>query len=338
MKHYTQLLKNYAWTLVLVLPLLVFSSACSDDDDDPVTPAAANEAELLVQELEGANGDYLNNAPAIVSAVDVYADVTGAKKFYLIDVRGAADYALGHVDGAHNVPIADVLTHMNSVNAADYDKIVVICYSGQSAAWTTAVLRLSGYTNAFSMKYGMSSWHTDFDRISAKVKSDRIGDFITTASPAKPALGNLPTLNTGLTSGTEILSNRIAAIHAEGFGGSAIDAVTLFSTPDQYYIVNYWSEGDYLNLGHIPASYQYTPKADLKTSSFLKSLPTDKTIVVYCYTGQTSANVAFILRVMGYDAKTLSYGTSGMIWQRMKDNNKTAFDATIDCKDFPFVK
>ncbi|MFA6234040.1 MAG: rhodanese-like domain-containing protein, partial [Bacteroidota bacterium] len=225
MTHYKQLLKNYAWTLILVLPLLVFSSACSDDDD-PITPAV-NEAELLVQELEGSNGDYLNTAaPAIVTAVDVFADVTGAKKFYLIDVRTAVDFANGHVAGAHNVLIADVLTHMKSVNVANYDKIVVICYTGQSAAWTTAILRMSGYTTAFSMKYGMTSWHSDFDRLSSKVKSDRLGDFVTTASPAKPAAGVLPTLSTGKTTGAEILASRIATIHAEGYTPSSIDAAT----------------------------------------------------------------------------------------------------------------
>ncbi|MBE0645719.1 MAG: rhodanese-like domain-containing protein [Bacteroidetes bacterium] len=338
MKHYTQLLKNYAWTILLVLPLLVFTSACSDDDD-PVTPPAVNESQLLVQELEGTNGDYLNTAaPAIVSAVDVYADVTGAKKFYIVDIRGAADYALGHVAGAHNVPIADVLTHMKTVNVANYDKIVVICYTGQSAAWTTAILRMSGYTTAFSMKYGMTSWHPDFDRLSSKVKSDRLNDFVMTASPAKPAAGDLPTINTGKTTGAEILADRIAAVHAEGYSLSATDITSVLSTPDQYYVINYWPEADYLNLGHVPGSYQYTPKADLKLSTLLKTLPTNKTIAVYCYTGQTSANVAAILRVMGYDAKSISYGTNGMIWQRMKDNGKTAFDASADCKGFPYEK
>lgn len=338
MSHYAKFLKQYMWTLILVLPLLVFTSACSDDDNDPVTPPA-NEAELLVQELEGAMGDYMNTAcPAIVTADNVYQDVTGAKKMYLLDVRGATDYALGHVAGAHNVAIADVFTHMQGVNAADYDKIVVICYTGQSAAWTTAMLRMKGYNNAFSMKYGMSSWHSDFDRLSSKVKSDRLNDFVTTAAPAKPAMGSLPTLSTGKATGAEILAARLATIHGEGYSLSATDAATVFSTPDQFFVLNYWPMSDYTTLGHIPGSHQYTPKADLKLSTFLKTLPTDKTIAVYCYTGQTSANVAAILRVMGYDAKSLSFGTQGMIWQRMKDAGKTTFDATIDCKGFSYEK
>lgn len=338
MSHYAKLLKQYTWTLILVLPLLVFTSACSDDDDDPVTPPA-NEAELLVQELEGAMGDYLNTAcPAIVTADNVFQDVTGAKKMYLLDIRAAADYALGHVAGAHNVAIADVFTHMQGVNVANYDKIVVICYTGQSAAWTTAMLRMKGYNNAFSMKYGMSSWHPDFDRLSSRLKSDRLNDFVTTAAPAKPAMGSLPTIATGKTTGAEILADRLAAIHAEGYSLSATDAATVFSTPDQFFVLNYWPDGDYTGIGHIPGAYQYTPKADLKLATMLKTLPTNKTIAVYCYTGQTSANVAAILRVMGYDAKSLSFGTQGMIWQKMKDAGKTAFDASVDCKGFAYEK
>ncbi len=50
----------------------------------------------------------------------------------------------------------------------------------------------------------------------------------------------------------------------------------------------------------------------MKLAEDLKTLPTDKTIVVYCYTGQTSANMAAYLQVLGYDAKSLLFGASGM--------------------------
>lgn len=337
MSTFKQLLKNYLGTLLLVLPLLVFASACSEEDD-PVTPPV-NEAELLVQHLEGTMGDYLNTAcPAIVTADNVFQDVSGAKKMYLLDVRTAADFALGHVAGAHNVQIADVLTHMQGVNVANYDKIVVICYTGQSAAWTTAILRMAGYNTAYSMKYGMSSWHSDFDRITLKIRNDHINDFVTTAAPSKPAAGSLPSLSTGKTTGAEILAARLATIHAEGYTKSATDAASVYATPDQFFVLNYWPDADYTTIGHIPGAYQYTPKADLKLATMLKTLPKDKTIAVYCYTGQTSANVAAILRVMGYDAKSLSFGTQGMIWQKMKDMGKTAFDATVDCKGFAYEK
>ncbi len=336
MSHLALFLRRYAVTLLVALPLLVFTNACSDDDD-PVTPAI-DEAALLVAELEGANGDYMNTAaPALVSAQEVFEDINGAKKFYIVDIRAAADYAKGHVAGATNVLVADILTHMAGVTVANYDKIVVICYSGQSAAWTTAILRMSGYTKAFSMKFGMSSWHSDFDIITAKLNSDKVSQFVTTDAP-KAAAGTLPSVATGKTTGAEILKARVAAVHAEAYSKSSIDAATLFTNLSQYYIINYWTAADYTGIGHVPGAIQYTPKADLKLAASLKTLPTNKTIVVYCYTGQTSANVAAILRVMGYDAKSLSFGTQGMIADKMKTAGKTVYQNGVDCKNFDYVK
>jgi rhodanese-related sulfurtransferase len=54
----------------------------------------------------------------------------------------------------------------------------------------------------------------------------------------------------------------------------------------------------------------------------LKTLPTDKPVVVYCYTGQTSAFMAAYLRLLGYDAKSLKFGTNGMIYDKMIDHGE----------------
>ena len=42
-------------------------------------------------------------------------------------------------------------------------------------------------------------------------------------------------------------------------------------------------------------------------------------VVTYCYTGQTSAVITAWLRVLGYDAYSLSFGMNGMY------NNNTAW-------------
>jgi rhodanese-related sulfurtransferase len=42
--------------------------------------------------------------------------------------------------------------------------------------------------------------------------------------------------------------------------------------------------------------------------NFEAQLPTDKTIIVYCYTGQTASQTTAILRLLGYDAYNLSGG------------------------------
>jgi rhodanese-related sulfurtransferase len=59
---------------------------------------------------------------------------------------------------------------------------------------------------------------------------------------------------------------------------------------------------------------QYTPKERIKTTVVLNTLPTDKTIVVYFWTGQTSAFLTAYLWLLGYDVKSLLFGANGMIY------------------------
>ena len=96
---------------------------------------------------------------------------------------------------------------------------------------------------------------------------------------------------------------------------------------DSYYIVNYWPVAEY-DQGHVEGSIQYTPKNDLKLATFIKTLPTNKIIVVYCYTGQTSAQVATYLRLLGYDAKSLQFGANRLFYETVpasKWNEATEF-------------
>ena len=57
----------------------------------------------------------------------------------------------------------------------------------------------------------------------------------------------------------------------------------------------------------------------------LTTLPTDKSIAVYCYTGQTSAFLTAYLRLLGYDAKSVLYGTNAMIYDQMVAKNMTVW-------------
>ncbi len=104
---------------------------------------------------------------------------------------------------------------------------------------------------------------------------------------------------------------------AAGFGKTAIVSQTVLGNKEDYYIINYWPAAEYSDPGHISGAIQYTPRESIALNVDLKTLPTDKTIVVYCYSGQESAQLAPYLRLIGYDAKSLKYGTNGMIYDQM---------------------
>ena len=283
-----------------ILLAIVFIVSCSDDDNS--TPNnTIKEGELMVKYIE-ANGDYVNTyLPALITATDLHTlNQTG--KAYIIDLRADTDFATGHIKNAVNVKLADLLTHMKTVDMIKYDKVALVCYTGQTAGFATSLMRFMGYDKVFDLKFGMSSWHNDFAgkwKSVVAVGNEYASQFVNTPSTAKPAKGKLPVLNTGKKTGKEILEARVIALLNEGFGAAGITAQATFQDLSKYYIANYWTEAQYLDPGHIPGAIQYTPKQSLKYAEDLTTLPTNKPIIIYCHTGTQSSMLAAFLRLMG---------------------------------------
>ncbi|PKM55714.1 MAG: sulfurtransferase [Firmicutes bacterium HGW-Firmicutes-5] len=79
-----------------------------------------------------------------ISEADLAAMIENEEDFYLISNRSAEDFAKGHIQGAVNIPFNKEL--MSNISDVPKDKkIVVYCYSGQTAGQTTAAMRLMGY-------------------------------------------------------------------------------------------------------------------------------------------------------------------------------------------------
>lgn len=310
-------MKKTKLLLLSLLSVLVILSSCKKDDPKPEFDAA----EALVEAVEAVQTPA--TVKSYISAGDLYDLILSPSDDpYMIDIRSSADYTAHHIDGAVNVAFADLLTHVedNATTIGD-EQIVIICYSGQTAAYGNALLRLSGFDSK-SLLYGMSKWNSNMDDPWENNYGDAtwVGELLTSASPAKAEEGPLPTIVTSLDTGEEILAERVAAVFDEGFSASVkISAQSTYDNRnnDLYYIINYWPETDYL-VGHIPGAINYEPGATALTlADDLETLPKDKTIVVYCYSGQTSAHTVAYLRVLGYNAKTLVYGANSFFHSTM---------------------
>ncbi len=319
---------------MLIIPLLFFYTGCSDDDptDPPVT---VNEAEVLVNYLE-ANGNPVTGFAKMVKASDVDANINTGGTWAIIDIRDADTYAAGHITGAVNVSQKEVLDYYEANNLETKEKVVIVCFSGQSAAWVNGLLWTAGKANTYDMKWGMCSWNpaTSGSWTGDNVNNSRAAEFVTDAT-AKPEAGDLPTLETGKTEPTEILRAQVEKVFAEGFGAAATSSDAVYAGLSEYFIANYWSEADY-SWGHIAGAMQYSPKEAFTSAADLKTLPTDETVAVYCYTGQTSAHVAAYLRVLGYDAKSITFGVNGMSYDEMPGDNK--FNPDTEIHDYTLVQ
>ena len=97
------------------------------------------------------------------------------------------------------------------------------------------------------------------------------------------------------------------------------------------YIISVRSQEHY-DLGHIPGAVLMDAKT-LFTEANLATLPTDKEIVVYCYTGQTASQVVSALNALGYDAYNLSFGFGA--WNMDPNAGSKWFDETVSGQDYP---
>ncbi len=324
--------------ITLVLLLFIGLVGCNDDSTGPED--TVQETEIILDYLENdlnfPYGGFVTTAENVRTTM-----LTSPNAQYLVDIRAADDFTTGYVDGSVQVNFTDLYDHIKGVNTAGYDQIVLICYSGQSAAYAAGLLRAAGYANVYSMKWGMSGWHEDlagpwFNNIS----NARAVDFVQTPAPAKPDKGDLPEITTGLTDPVDIIDARVADLFAEGYSPAAINHNSLYQNLGGYRIINYWPTNLYENLGHIEGALNYPPAIEpWKSENDLLTLSTEIPNVIYCYTGQTSSYLSGYLRILGYDSRSLLYGGNGMIYDVMKNNNTpNTFIPEEEIKNYDYVQ
>jgi rhodanese-related sulfurtransferase len=305
------------------------------------SPVISNETTLLMKELE-ARGDYVNSQqyPSLIKASLVHDAVPG--KNLVIDLRNPADFASGHIKGAVNKKFSDLPGYFETgIKPFEYEKIILVCGAGQQSSYTTSLLRLKGYGNVFSMRWGMSAWNKALaDKKWLANISGRYESSLDTVTHNKPDATGMPDPGTGLATGKEISDARFAKLFSEGTDSVFINADVVFKNPSRYFIINLDRKDKY-NDGHIPGAVRYKPDGTLGVTEEMATIPAGKTVVLYCATGHNSAFATAYLRLLGYDARTLRYGNNGFMHDRMllKKTELSWSPFTIaDVNDYPVVK
>ncbi|MGB5462540.1 MAG: rhodanese-like domain-containing protein [Aureibaculum sp.] len=329
--------------LSIFLVALLFSTAAilssfTNVNANTTVQDPPDEYEILLNYLE-TNGNFINTlaSEAIVSADEVKKNMKNPK-YQIIDIRSDSWFEYGHIKDAKNVNASDLLNYFEkSITPADYDKIVLVCYSGQSAAYYASLLRLAGYNNVYNMKWGMSSWRVDFaDNSWNKNIGDDFVEKLESMESSKSEKGAHPTLSTAKSEPKEILKERLQKLFETPYSDYIVKSTDVFANPSNYYIVNYWDQDKYIN-GHIPTAVQYQPFTSLNSTADLYTLPADKKVVVYCSTGQSAAYVVAYLNVLGYDAGNIAYGANSFMNKTLKEKDWDAFTKK-EINMFPVVE
>jgi rhodanese-related sulfurtransferase len=197
--------------------------------------------------------------------------------------------------------------------------VLNVCYTGQSASYATAYMNMLGY-EAQNLKFGMNGWTADpavhLNRWENAVSS-QYGSWLTTAPRTSTQTYTKPDISTGKNEAGEILGER--ARLGFGAGWKTIKVSDLYNdieingNADDYFIINYFAAAPY-DAGHLPGSVRFQPNEAFRADKLLSTIPTDKKVVVYCFTGQTSAQVIAYLNALGYDAYSLLFGVNAICY------------------------
>ena len=203
----------------------------------------------------------------------------------VIDIRSAEDFEAGHIEGAvHSAwgKVGDIMDRIPTNRP-----VVVACYSGQTAGQAVGLLRMAGFDNVKSLLYGMKLGWVEGEEFPAD-------------GEGMNAAAGLPVVSQPATEEEEILWEKAKAVFADiDAGNRALIEPTdlkdaLDASPNAMYVLDIRREEDFV-AGHIEHSVF---SAWAKVGDVLDALPTNRPVVVGCYSGQTAGQTVGVLRML----------------------------------------
>jgi len=295
--------------LLIVFTLLIGLTACAPKTEAPAAapapePAAAEptpaaEAPKVDAVAEAVNAYFANMPEDIykIAEKDFVDKVKSGENMLVLDIRSAEDYGKGHVKGAVNAPWGPAI-------AASLDKlpgdrpVMVYCYTGQTAGQAVATLNMAGI-NAKSVNLG---WNLGISKV------EGIADLTETTANEFPAAAPAdvkPEIKAAITA----YYDGLAAVKGTTYANYKIsedDAKKLVDGKDTSVLFLSVRKAEDYAKGHIEGAANIPFGKGME--QLFNTLPSDKKIVVYCYTGQTAGQTVAGLRLLGYDAVSLNAG------------------------------
>jgi len=285
--------------------------------------SAAQQNDFELEMGYPASETFTTIATALMAYVNDSADCPGVlaasslndnlSLYTVIDIRSQSAFDAGHIPGAYHSSLTTLLDDL--ANTIPSDKpYVVACYSGQSAGHAKIAMEMAGYDEVKSLLWGMSSWHTSLDSWTGSC-ANSLGTIETDNQNENLTWHAYPDL-TG-----ETVAARVDAMLTGGFKGKSFADIE--DNLNLYTVVNYFGEADYLGTGqagvpgHIPGAFQFTPYASMGLGQMLGNIPTDKPVIVYCWTGQHSSQITAYLNMLGYEAYSLKNGSNNLFYDSL---------------------
>lgn len=222
--------------------------------------------------------------------------VQDGEEMFIVDIRSAEDYAKGHIVGAVNAPWGTAISD-NLLNMPMDVPVYIYCYSGQTAGQAVHTLNVAGIS-ARSVNLG---WNFGISKV------DGVSEITSTEATEFVALGN--DIDVTIQAAMDVYYAGLADVKSTVFKNYKVSEATLeeliASEDDSIYLLSIRAQKDY-DQAHIAGAERMSFGKGMEQE--FASLPKDKTIVVYCYSGQTAGQTVAALRLLGYDAVSLNGG------------------------------
>ncbi|MFZ5966147.1 MAG: rhodanese-like domain-containing protein [Bacillota bacterium] len=261
------------------------------------TPAVTPAEESNVVE-EAANAYFANMPEDIykISEKDFAEKVKANEDMFILDIRQPDVYEKGHVKGAVNAPWGTAISE--NLDKLPKDKtIMVYCYTGQTAGQTVVLLNMAGF-DAKSVNLG---WDLGISKV------EGIADITETQANEFPAAAT--EINPEMKAAIDAYYKGLADVKGTTYANYKIsedDAKTLVDGKDDSVIFLSVRKSEDYAKGHIEGAINIPFGKGMEQQ--FGTLPKDKKIIVYCYTGQTAGQTVAGLRMLGYDAVSLNAG------------------------------
>jgi rhodanese-related sulfurtransferase len=76
----------------------------------------------------------------------------------VLDVRDAAEFAGGHIQGAKHIPVADLLARIKEIEKYKDKPVLVHCQKGMRAKAACSILKAQQFTQLNNLQGGLDAW------------------------------------------------------------------------------------------------------------------------------------------------------------------------------------
>ncbi len=112
--------------------------------------------------IAAAANDYLTNLPdhRYRLPVDVFVrdQVNKTKDWFIIDVREPDEFAAGYIEGAINIPLRELMKHLDELPNSKTAPILLYCHSQKRATHALVILHELGYSKAYNLEGGYAAY------------------------------------------------------------------------------------------------------------------------------------------------------------------------------------